>query len=68
MRESWGWRDKRTGEPVSMSSTFTQEQAERELEGWRERDRKGGRPDLHELMPYVEVYRIVPPEGEPPCG
>ena len=61
-RETWGWRDKRTGKRVSQSATFTREQAERELEGWLARDRRGGRPDLHDTMPYVEVYRIYPPE------
>lgn len=61
-REIWGWRDRRTGQRVSVSSTFTREQAERELEGWWARDRRGKRPDLHDVMPHIEVFRIHPPE------
>jgi uncharacterized damage-inducible protein DinB len=57
-REAWGWRDRRTGRRVSTSSTYTREQAERELEAWRRRDAKGGRPDLREILPHVEVYQI----------
>ena len=57
-REIWGWRDARTGRRVSITSTRTREQAERQLEEWHARDRRGKRPDLHDLMPYIEVYRI----------
>lgn len=57
-RERWGWRDARTGQRVSISVTHTREQAERELEGWRARDKRGKRPDLHDLMPFVEVFRL----------
>lgn len=57
-RQCWGWRDSRDGTPVSITSVFTKEQAERQLEEWRERDAAGGRPGLHELMPFIEVYRI----------
>lgn len=60
-REVWGWRDARTGQRVSVSSTFSREGAERQLDEWRARDRRGKRPDLHELMPHLEVYRIFPP-------
>lgn len=57
-RELWTWADSRTGQRVSMTSTFTREQAERTLEAWRRRDARGGRPDLHEIMPFVEVARL----------
>lgn len=62
MRELWTWADSRTGERVSLSSTYTREQAERELDEWRARDARGGRPDLHELLPYVVVIRLSAPE------
>jgi hypothetical protein len=53
--ETWVAVDNRTGRRVGMSSIgFTLEQAERTIEGWRERDRRGGRPDLHVLLPYLE--------------
>lgn len=64
-REIWAWRDSRTGARVSISSTMTKEQAERELEDWRRRDARGGRPDLHESMPFIEVYRVFPEEDWP---
>lgn len=57
-REIWGWRDRRTGKRVSVTSTPSRESAEQQLEHWRERDRRGKRPDLHDLMPHLEVYRI----------
>lgn len=61
-REIWGWRDRRTGQRVSRQSTYARDSAQRQLDSWIERDRRGGRPDLHELLPHVEVYRIHPPE------
>jgi hypothetical protein len=57
-RELWTWVDSRTGQCVSLSSTATREQAERQLEGWLARDARGKRPDLHELMPFVVVARL----------
>lgn len=64
-REVWGWRDSRDGHRVSASSCLTREYAEQQLEAWRARDRRGKRPDLHDLMPHLEVYRIFPlPETE----
>ena len=59
-REVWGWRDARTGQRVSQSSTFTREQAAQELAYWRARDAAGKRPDIHDLIPHIEVYRIHP--------
>ena len=57
-REQWGWVDSRTGKPVSITSTYSQEAADRQLDAWLRRDAKGGRPDLHEVMPHVRVIRI----------
>jgi len=57
-RELWTWMDSRTGQRVSMSSTATREQAERQLEGWLARDARGKRPDLHEMMPFIVVTRL----------
>lgn len=57
-RELWTWVDRRTLRRVSLTSTYTREQAFRQLAAWRRRDANGGRPDLHEIMPYVVVARV----------
>lgn len=56
--ERWGLRDTRTMQRMGMSVVRTREQAERELAGYLARDARGGRPDLHEYWPHVEVYRL----------
>lgn len=58
MSERWGWRDGRTGMRWSVAVVRTREQAEAELEGWRARDRRGKRPDLHDDLPFVEAFRL----------
>lgn len=58
MTELWGWVDGRTGRRVSITSAPTREQAEAQLAAWLERDRRGGRPDLRDVMPYVIVVRL----------
>lgn len=65
MPQLWGWRDTRTGERVSVTSTYSKEQAERVLARWKERDRQGGRPDLHEIWPFIEVYPLNPDVPDP---
>lgn len=57
-RESWTWVDSRTRKRVSITSTMTREQAEQQLAAWQERDAKGGRPDLHDKMPYIVVAQV----------
>lgn len=57
-RESWTWVDSRTRKRVSITSTMTREQAELQLAHWQERDAKGGRPDLHEAMPFIVVAQV----------
>jgi hypothetical protein len=59
-REVWSWRDRRTGQQMGMATVRTREQAEAQLDDWLARDRKGGRPDLHEYWPHVEVFRLHP--------
>lgn len=60
-REIWGWIDIRTGKRASVTSTSSREAAEAQLEAWHARDRKGGRPDLHDSMPYLRVARLDAP-------
>ena len=55
---TYGWRDIRTGQRIGMATVATRAQAERYLAKWWERDERGGRPDIHDILPYVEVYEI----------
>ena len=51
---AWHIEDSREpGKRAGIASYPSREFAERMIEGWRERDRRGGRPDIHELMPYL---------------
>lgn len=51
---AWHIEDGRTpGKRAGVASYPSRESAERTIEGWRERDRRGGRQDIHELMPYL---------------
>lgn len=51
---SWHIEDSRTpGKRVGIASYPSREIAEDQIAAWRERDRRGGRPDIHELMPYL---------------
>ena len=49
----WEAYDTRTGKSVSMAVYNTEEQVEAAIRAWRYRDSKGGRPDIHDLMPYL---------------
>ena len=49
----WEAYDTRSGKSVSMSVYNTEEQVLQAIEAWRARDRRGGRPDIHDLMPYL---------------
>jgi hypothetical protein len=49
----WTIVDSRTGQPVTISSYPSQASAERQIAAWRQRDARGGRPDIHESMPYL---------------
>jgi hypothetical protein len=53
-REVWHIEDGREpGKRCGIASYPTREYAERMIEAWRDRDRRGGRPDIHELMPHL---------------
>lgn len=47
--------DRRTGKRCQMSSYLTREQAEEAIRGYRYRDERGGRPDIHDLIPHLGV-------------
>ena len=56
--ELWSIIDKRTGLCVTVACFYTKEQAEDQIERWKERDRRGGRQDVHDQIPYLEARRI----------
>lgn len=49
----WEAYDTRNGKSVGMAVYFTEEQVLAAIEGWRARARRGGRPDIHDLMPHL---------------
>jgi hypothetical protein len=53
--EFWVIIDARTEARAGISSYPTRESAERQIAAWRARDARGGRPDIHELMPHLEA-------------
>lgn len=42
----WTMFDGRTGVRATVAAFFTRESAERQIEAWKDRQRKGGRPDV----------------------
>ena len=55
MSHSWRIVDTRTDRVASLISYPTEESALRAVEGYRRRDARGGRPDLHDLIPHLGV-------------
>ena len=52
--------DTRTGKRVGMASCgMTEWQARWSLSQVRERDERGGRPDLHDLVPHLDVVELT---------
>lgn len=50
---TWHLEDSRTHRRVSIMSYPSKESADRQIQGYRDRDAKGGRPDIHDLIPYI---------------
>jgi hypothetical protein len=57
-REIWRIVDSRTDVPVSIAAFGTERQALQQIEGWRERDRRGKRQDVHDVMPHLKARRL----------
>ena len=51
--------DVRTGQPASIATYGTREQAERKIAEWQCRDAKGGRPDIHDVLPFLAVSDMI---------
>ena len=56
--ETWVIIDSRTGKKASVAGFFSKEGAERQIEEWKERDRRGGRPDCHDSIPFLRPKKI----------
>jgi hypothetical protein len=52
--------DRRTGKRCQKSSYMTRAQAEEAIRGYRRRDERGGRPDIHDLIPHLGVAESTP--------
>jgi hypothetical protein len=51
---AWHIEDSRTpGKRAGIASYPSRELAESTISAWQARDARGGRPDIHELMPYL---------------
>ena len=56
-RTNWTIVDSRTDQRVTVASFLSEENALSQIEGWKERDKKGIRPDCHESLPYLKPKR-----------
>jgi hypothetical protein len=52
-RETWFVVDSRTNRQASIAAYYTREQVEAVIEDYRKRDARGGRPDLHDTVPFL---------------
>ena len=47
--------DMRDGKRCSMATYPQAWMAERAIQSWRDRDARGGRPDIHDLIPHIGI-------------
>lgn len=52
--EIWEIIDTRTGKRCTINVYPSKESAKAQIRAWRQRDKEGGRPDVHDLMPYMD--------------
>jgi hypothetical protein len=58
VRDCWQVFDTLLDRPVSVSSFFTREQAERQIAEWEARARRGKRPDTAHLVGRMEARQV----------
>jgi len=58
----WETYDVRTSKNTGMGSFSSKEAAESQIERWKIRDRRGGRPDIRGLMPYLAARPVEQPQ------
>ena len=56
--EHWVIADSRTNKPLGVASYGTKAFAEMQIAGFVARDGKGGRPDIHHLIPFMIALQI----------
>ena len=56
--EEWVIVDSRGIRRIGHTSFLTQAQAQDQIDGWVERDGHGGRPDIHELIPFMVAVQV----------
>jgi len=56
--EHWVVADSRTGKPLGVASYGTKAFAEMQIAGFVACDGKGGRPDIHHLIPFMIALQI----------
>ena len=56
--EHWVVADSRTLKPLGVASYGTRAFAELQIAGFKARDGKGGRPDIHPLIPFMIALQI----------
>jgi hypothetical protein len=57
----WETYDVRNSKDTGLGSFSSQEAAESQIERWKIRDRRGGRPDIRGLMPHLAARPVVQP-------
>jgi hypothetical protein len=57
----WETYDVRNGMNTGMGSFSSQAAAESQIDRWRIRDRRGGRPDIQALMPHLAARPVSQP-------
>lgn len=57
----WETYDLRNSKNTGMGSFSSQEAAESQIERWKIRDRRGGRPDIHGLMRHLAARPVSQP-------
>lgn len=58
MRETWILIDSRTDKRCQMACYLNEAQARAAIAGYVDRDKRGGRPDISHLVPYMDTRLI----------
>ena len=63
-RPSWKIADSRNGRHLGVAWYWSKENAEAQIAGFVARDGKGGRPDIHHLIPFMVAVLVTDSESE----
>ena len=62
-REWWKIADSRNGRHLGVAWYGSKENAEKQIAGFVARDGKGGRPDIHHLIPFMVAVLVTDSES-----